>query len=373
MSFDTRYLGTASARFNTTLLTHTAEEYVPKFTESFLTSTNLLKAFSLAAFGKPAILGNVDFGNVTSTTGKGIRFGESFQFSGPLATSGMTATYVDPLGNINPQLWDGMTGWAYVWKRFCIPMQIPVELVQDNQSKNQLLDLLKTNMTLGQAAAINTVLTGFLGSSSAPSNSPTGLCDLVDVTQTATVGAISPSTHATWKNVKVSCTTVGGGGELDRPLALLRKIQGMRVKVKSAASATQDRLYVGTPGAYQYVLRAAYADNIANAGLRNPDYDAAGITHIVIEGSPLIYDTYVTAPTGATASTEALFDLDLNSIGIAFHKKEYFKVQGWEEPRAHDRQQYVQGNLWARWTPWCSNRRDHAVMYDLPANPDVVS
>lgn len=367
------YTGTATVHKNTTLLTHTAENFMPKFREAVFSSSSLLKALGVSAFGKAAMIGNDRFGNVTTSSGKGVMFSDGYQFSGPIMTSGPTLVNIDRLATISPQFLDPGNGWAYSWVRGILPLGIPEEVVLDNQGSAKLMDILETNMKLAQSAAVRDITYEFFGSASAPTGCATGLKDLVSVTQTATVGQIA-ATNSFWQNAYKPCTDVGGGGELNRPLSLLAKLQLLSLTLKSRSSASNDRLWIATQGAYQYVLRGTYADgapsgNGAVFGIK--DFVDAGIEHVANNGSPMIYDSNVTVPTGATASTEAIYNIDLQSTGICFKKNEYFKVEPWTFPTPHHTQRYVRSNILIRRTPYVMNRRDNGVLYNIPANPDA--
>jgi len=372
----TIYDGTVGVVKNTTLLTHTAAKYRPKFVEAVFTATPFLKSLALNAFGRKAMIGDATFGNVTQTTGKGIQFDDGgYQFEFPLATDSPSGSIIGRMDTINPEYIDPMTGGAYACKRLMHSIYIPEEHIQDNMNEAKLISRLDTKMKLTQMQAITDINTGILGSSSAPTSSPTGLADLVAVTQTATIGGIA-STNTYWQNQFRACTSVGGGGELDRPIQLLRSMQALKLDIRSKSGSTNEQTLVGTRGAFQYYLRAAYADTTAqarpNQGLK--DYYDADIEHAVFDGRPFIYDGEVTVPTGATASTECIYFLDYNTFGVNFKRADYFNQHGgWEMPRVHERGagSYAMLLITTRYVPFTTNRRTQGVLYNLPANADA--
>lgn len=367
------YTGTAGVAKNTALLTHTAESYKPVLRMAAFSSTPALKLLALKAWGAKAALGDIAFGNVTKTSGKGVTFSDGgFQFSGPIFNTTATGSNVGRLANINPQFLEPGNGFAYSWVRYVMPLGIPEEFVDDNTGSERLLNRLTTDLKIGQQSMIRDLNYMFLGHASAPSGSPTGLKDLVAVTQTATIGGIA-TTNSFWQNCYTPITSVGGGGELDRPLALIRKMQGFLLRLRSFAESSTDQVILGTTGAFQYYLRAVYADDRANVGLRKDDISEANIDHAVFNGIPVAYDGSVTVPTGATASTECLYFLDFNELGINIKSKEYFKLEPWEAPRAHDKQRYYQSNMWMRWTPYVTARRIQGVLYNMTANSDTIT
>ena len=375
------YTGTAGNwRGTEQILWSTAEDYMPKFRLVTLNQTPALKAFSLKAFGKTDVIPGGSYGNLASkrsSTGKGIKFTKkSYQFSGPVYTSTPTGTHVGRMGNVNPEYLSPNNGFAYAYKRIYWSIYLPEELVKDNKGPNQLLDIMEDQMKLAQAGAVNDVNNILLGNSSAPTSSPYGLPYLTSVTQDTSIGGLDPTSttgYDWWQNQYRACTSVGGGGQLDRPLVFLRKLDSLLLDVRVLSQSSDDQLLLATRGAYQYYRRAVYADTTAqgNGGLRNASYDAAGIDHIVFANCPMIYDPAVTVPYGATASTEVVYAQDLNEMGLAIRQDEFFDLERWDAPRTKDQQRFYQMNIWLRYTPFVSNRRIQAVLYNLPANADA--
>ncbi|HUT59436.1 MAG TPA: phage major capsid protein [Phycisphaerae bacterium] len=361
-------------------MTHTAAKYVPKFREVVFSQYPFLKSLGLAAFGKKAMLGETSFGDVTKSSGKGITFNQGgYQFEFPIMTSAPSSYHVGYFDNINPQHNDPGNGGAYSWDRFVVPVMIPEEFMLDNVGSARLMNRFKTEMELAQRTAMRDLSYIILGHASAPTGAPEGLSQLVSVTQTAVAtgspGGLSPADYSWWNNQAVSCTSVGGGGEVDRPLQLIRSMEKLMLTCRNLSGASNDQTLVGTAGAWQYYGRARYADQTANGvpALRNSSYDAIDVDHLVFAGRPFIYDAAVTGPIGATASTESIYFLDYSEFGVNFKANEYFKVEGWEAPRAHDNQRFYQMNIWYRLVPYVTNRRIQGVLYSIPANSDAAA
>lgn len=363
---------------NTTLLTHTASAYMARFVELVFTSTPYLKSLALSAFGAKAAIGETSFGGVTKSSGKGITFNKGgYQLEFPLMTSAPSTYQVSRLDNINPQHNDPGEGGAYSWVRYVVPVMIPEEFIMDNVGNARLMNRFKTEMKLAEMTAIRDTNYIALGHSSAPTGAPYGLSKLVSVTQSSATnaGGIDPSSLSAWENQYVACASVGGGGPLDRPLALLRQMQKLLLTIRNKSGSTNEQTLVGTPGAWQYYDRARYADKTANGmpNLKSKAYDAVDIDHLIFSGRPFIYDASVTVPQGATGSTECIYFNDYNELGLNFKANQYFKVEGWEAPRVHDLRRFHQMNIWTRFVPYTFNRRVQGVLYNIPANADAAS
>jgi hypothetical protein len=375
----TVYTGTASSFKNTQLLTFTTEQYLPALRHAAFTSTPFLRYMNFKAFGKAATLGDLTrYGNIRKTSGKGIRFNDGgYQFSGAVSFTTATGSNVGRMAQITPQFMSPGKTWAYSWVRYVLPIGIPEEAVMDNKNGGRLISLLTSHLEIAQKSAIRDMNYMMLGHSSAPSSSPNGLNYLVSVTQAANdIGGIEPDVDTGWANQYSACTSVGGGGELDRPLALLRKMQAFNVYMGSFEEATDDVVWACTTGAYQYYLRAAYADGVANSGLRAGQQDLydAGIDAVAFNGKPVIYDGAIQVPYGATASTEAMYRLALSDLGASIKSDQYFAVEGWKAPEPKDGQRFYQANIWLRWTPFVGgSRRIQGVLYNIPANPDTIT
>ena len=378
------YTGTAGQwRTTSKLLWNTAEAWLDKnFRPTAFYQTPFLKALGVTAFGQANIIKGGGIGNLgpkKKGTGKGIKFvPPCAQFTAPYHYDTAGGTHVGRMGTINPEYLTPSMGSVYAWKRIFWSIFLPEELVMDNKGTNRLQNIMENEFNLTKMSAATDINNAILGNASAPTSSPDGLPYLISVTQptsgTHTPGGIYPGTDTEWANQYRACTAVGGGGEMDRPIALLRKLQALFIDVRELGGSSDAQLGIATRGAYQYLLRAAYADTTAqgNAGLRNAAYNAASIDHIVIDGSPMIYDHAATVPTGATASTECIYLADLREMGLAVHNGEFFRVEPWEAPRAHDNQRYFQTNIWLRYTPFVTWRDIQGVLYNIPANPDAA-
>ena len=369
----TIYDGTAGLAHNSSLLAQTAANYVPRYREVIFTATPFLKSLALAAYGTKAVIGETSFGDVMKTSGKGIQIDKGgYQFEFPLMTAAPSMSVVGRMGNVNPQFIDPAKTGAYACKRCVTPIFIPEEHILDNVGKAQLMSRMETQTKLAKSSTIRDISYVLLGHSSAPTGATTvGLNYLVSHTQgSSTIGGIAKS-NSWWQNQLKTCTSVGGGGDLDRPLQFTRSMESLLLSIRAKSGSTNEQTLVGTRGAWQYYARSAYADKHGTQGVSHKEYYDAGIDNLSFAGRPFIYDGNVQVPLGATASTEAIYFLDYNELGINIKENEYFRVEGPEAPRAHDNQRYYQLNLWIRFVPFCTNRRVQGVMYNIPANPDA--
>lgn len=371
---------------NTQLLITTTENWTPKFREGVLNQTPFFQAMSLAAFGRTKVIegdpsyGNVAQGKSPKTSGNAIVFKRGgFQFGGPILSAVPSGVVVGRMGNINPQYNETGTSFAYPYRRFVWSIYIPEEEVQDNVGDEKLMDLLQIQLKLAQGAAVRDVNYTMLGNSSAPTNAPKGLNSLnglITVGATANVGQILAVSGGFWDNQRRSQLSVGGGGELDRPLALLRAMDSLWIDIATKSQSREQKLLAGTRGAYQYYKRAAYADTtaqgtIASPGLRSKQFYDANIDHLIFNGAPFIYDSDMPTAAGADTNSESISYIDLSELGMAIKPQEYFRVEEWEPPRAHDKQRFYQTNIWLRWTPFVSHRRVQGLLYNLPNNADA--
>lgn len=362
----------------TKLLQTVTEDYMPSMRFGVLNQTPLLKAFGVKAFGKDLLnTGAAQYGNVTGNRGAGgkaIKLTDpSFQFSGPILLDYASPTHVGQMGNINPEYMDSQDAWSYPYRRLVASIYIPEEVVKDNKGKNKLQDIMERDLAQAQAGMTYALVNVLTGNTSAPTNNPYGLNYLVSVTQSITVGGILGTSNTYWNNVRNACTSVGGGGEVDRPIQLLRSMERTDLDIMSLpGSDPASTMLVATRGAYQYYHRAGYADTVAQ-GLRNADMYDAKVDHLVFGGKPVIYDPAVTTPYGASATTtECIYWLNTAELGLAIRRDEFLDVEPWEAPRTHDKQRYFQSNIWLRYTPFVSHRRVQGVLYNLPQNPDAA-
>ena len=168
--------------------------------------------------------------------------------------------------------------------------------------------------------------------------------------------------------------SVGGGGDLDRPLVMRRSMVDALLDQMAFAEVTNDYLVLASQGAWQYYDDLMYADS--NSGGAQgafgtvAQYDAAGILNKAFEGSPMLWDPSVTVPYGATASTEAFYFIHRPSYKVSIRGEKNFLFKGWEDPRVHDSPKTFSALLTVRYTPVVNARRPHLVCYNLPANPN---
>ena len=379
----TVYDGTASQIYNSQLLAHTAVEYMPKFRQVVFNAMPLLKVFAVNAFGKGDLIDHGKFGNaeaVRKSSGKGIVFhdgGPQFEF--PLLTTAPSGTVIGRMGNVAPEYTEPAVTGAYAYKRMYWSIYVPEEAVMDNRGRSAWMSWLDNQFKLAQMAAARDIDYVINSHSSAPTGFTTeGLPYLVSVTQGAAsnaTGRISATANTYWQNKYSQCTSVGGGGEFDRPLTFLRKLEALLIALRELGGSGDSQVLATTKGAYQYYRRAIYADAIGrgNQFLALKKYDAAGIDHAPFNGSPMVYDGYVQVPNGGTASREAVYVLDLKELGLHVKRDQFFHVESWDKPRAKDAQRFYQMNIWFRGIPAVLDRRIQGVLYDIPANPDVVS
>ena len=258
---------------------------------------------------------------------------------------------------------------------------IPVRDVQNNTQgyiniKAQKMEGMKQSMVEGFNYAIlgdstNMPDAGAMG----PYVVQNDLTNLISVTLTS---AITPGNigkdNAYWKNGIKAITSVGGGGEMDRPLPLRRGIKAALLARRAIAESNGDYLYLTTQGAYQYVDRLMYADTIqsGNSGAYGQlaNYDAVGIEHLVFAKKPMVYDPAVQVPVGATASTEAIYGIHIPSFFIGLRTEENFTATDWEPPREHDQYKTLVARLSVQYTPGVTAMRPHFVCYNLPACAD---
>jgi len=338
-----------------------------------------MSAIGLEAFGVEAMT-DLDRFITAKPSGRIIRYDKGkFGISGQIFASAPTAFHVGRMGTFNPELVEGGDEWAYAWHRLVEAEFIPDVDVQDNSAGTIDIKLQKeSGMKQKYVESINYCL---LGNSSAPDTGTMGpdsvysdLPNLISVTQTRTVGGISKSGNTYWNNGYKAVTSVGGGGELDRPLLLRRSMNNALNDQLQYAEAGKDYLVITTQGAHEYYDRLMYADSLKSGNSAAfgslAKYDAAGIQHFAFDGCPMVWDPAVTVPYGATASTEAFYFVHIPSYFISLRKEENFLFTGWEQPREHDNQRTLVAQIRTRYTPGVTAMRPHTVVYNLPASPD---
>ncbi len=342
--------------------------------------TPFLKAVGVEAFGVDAMTDITKFGQAT-TSGRIIRIDSGkYALTGEVFSTTGNSFHTGRMGAFNPELIEGGNQWAYSWHKINNVQYIPVLDVQDNTDgfidiKAQKLEGMKQQyvqdfnfLILGDTT--NGPDQGAFGPAAVNSD----LANLISVTQTATVGGISKSGNTFWNNGRKEISTIGGGGEFDRPLILRRGLLDLKMDQMVFAEATDDYLLLATQGAWQLYDRLMYADSIQgrNGGVFGgvAKYDAAGIRHFTFDGSPMVWDPATVLPVGATASTNAIYGIHIPSFFISLRAEENFKVSDWEMPREHDQFKSLVASIQTRYTPGVTQMRPHFVAYDLPASND---
>ena len=329
----------------------------------------------ISAFGKRAPSGNLI-----------IRKGGSYYSTQIFETEGSSA-YKGRLASYNPQLVEGGDEVSYAFHRLSSEQFVPDIDIQDNHGIGKLIDLFTQKMDGMKRTIAKDFNYSLLGNTSQPNNGVLGpsamnttLSIAIAVTN-ATVGGISQAatggdgSTTYWQPQRKAITSIGGGGEFDRPLVLRRSLKKVMNDAQALAETQNSYLLVCTQGAEQYLDRLFYAD----AGRRGntdvlgskKDYDAAGIRHLMFNGNPAIWDTSVVTPTGASATTtEAIYGIHLPSYKICFHEQEGFTFTPWEAPRNHDEYRTFVSQFRVRFTPVFTAMRPHFIAYNMPQNTD---
>ncbi len=341
--------------------------------------TPFMKAVGLEAFGVAAVQDLQAFGTATPT-GRIIDYDSGvYKKSGPIfATSGSTQ-HVGRLDSYNPELVEGGDEYSYAWFELMSTQFIPKNDLQDNTKGD--IDIKVQKMDGMKQKFVQDVNYCFLGNSSAPDASVKGpsalYCDipnLISYTQSRTVGNISKSGNTYWNNGAKAITSIGGGGEMDRPITLRRSLMDMMNDQAAFAESTHDYLILTTQGGWQYYDRLMYADSVqaGNGGAFGTieKYDAAGVLHKAFDGSPLVWDPAATIPYTTTAGTECFYCIHIPTFFISIRSEENFKMSDWEPPRQHDRFKTHVATLSLRYTPGVTAMRPHCVAYNIPACPD---
>jgi len=345
----------------------------------------VLAALGVTEFGGKAMSDISAFAKRATSENLIIRAGGSYWSGSIFETSGSSA-YKGRLGSYTPALVEGGDEISYAFHRLSSEQFVPDVDVQDNQGVGRIIDLMAQKMENMKKTISRDFNYSLLGNSSQPSSGTLGpdamnttLMKALAVTN-ATVGGISQAATAAdgatyyWRPQRKAITSVGGGGEFDRPLVLRRSLKKVMNDASAFAEQRNSYLGVASQGAEQYIDRLFYAD----AGRRGnsdvlgskKDYDAAGIRHLMFNDNPIVWDTAVTVPTGATASTESITWIHLPDFRICFHEQEGFTFDPWEPPRNHDQYRTFVTQFRVRWTPIYKAMRSHAVAYNIPACGD---
>jgi len=369
------YTGSAATVRDSYQTLTSADLYSTSVQWAAFNKTPYTKAIGVEGFGVEAMQDVNKFG-AASPTGRIIRYdGGKYALRGSVFATGPTAYHIGRLGSVNPELVEGGDEYAYSWHQLLVSEFIPEVDVDDNSQG--LIDIKLQKMSGMKQKVVESFNYCLLGNSSAPDYGVYGpdvvytdLPNLISVTQDRSVGAISTA-NSYWANQSKALTSVGGGGDLDRPIALQRGLNDIMLTASNLAESTNDYLILATQGAWQYYQHLAYADTIQGRGLAvSNKYDSAGIQHFMFNGNPMVYDPAVTVPYGATASTEAFYGIHIPSYFVSIRKEKNFKVRDWEAPRNHDLVRTLVSHIDTRYTPGVTARRPHFVLYNIPACPD---
>lgn len=297
-------------------------------------------------------------------------------FSGSIFATAGSSFHTGRMTAYNPELVEGGDQYAYAYFQLVNTQFIPENDIDDNGKG--AIDIKVQKMSGMKQAFVRDFNYILLGHSSAPDTGTLGpsalYCDLpnlISVTQTRTVGGISKSGNTYWNNGYKAIASIGGGGEMDRPITLRRSLIDQSNDQAIYAEATMDYLYVASQGAWQYYDRLMYADTVGSGKFPvNAKYDSVGIQHKVFNNGPVVWDPAATVPYGATASTESFYGIHIPSFKIAIRDEKNFKYSGWEPPRQHDQPKAYIATLDLRYTPATTAMRPHWVGYNMPACPD---
>ncbi len=335
-----------------------------------------MRAIGVEEFGASAMADPETFGAARGS-GRMIEY-ESGAYAtvGQIFTDGPDSFHVGRLGSYTPSLTEAGDEWGFAWHRLVVAEYIPDWDVMDN-GKQRIVDIKAQKLEAMKQSYIRDFNYCVLGNSSAPDSGTMGpssvyadLPNLISVTQTRTVGGIA-ATNSYWQNQYKAITSVGGGGDMDRPLPLRRGMLDAKNDTLSLSEASDDFLIFCTQGFWQYYDRLMYADTVQGGAITvSKKYDAAGVQHKVFDGSPMVWDPAVTTPYGATASTECAYFVHIPSFKLSLRSEENFKYTGWEEPREHDQYRTLVSQIRTLYTPKITARRPHLVIYNLPACAD---
>lgn len=379
VSDGTTYSGTISSVRDSYLKLTSLDAYSKSVQWAAFTASPYLKAIGVEGFGVEAMQDAQKFG-LAQPTGRIIRYDKGkYGIRGSIFATAPTSAHMARLTAINPQLVEGGDEYAYAWSRLITAEFIPDVDEQDNT--DGLIDIKAQKMDGMKQAHVRDVNLGLLGSSSAPDTGVLGpevllqdLPNLISVTATLTVGGITAVSANYWDNQRKAVATIGGGGEMDRPIVLRRSMVDALNDAQKNAEASNDFLGVATQGAVQYLDRLMYADTVQarNGGVFGTAnrYDACGIDNYAFRKNPIIWDPNVQVPTGATASTEAIYFIHIPSFFVGLRTEENFKWDPWENPRVHDNQRTLVSQIRTRYCQGVTARRPHVVLYNMPACPD---
>lgn len=344
------------------------------------TKNNLTRVIGAEAFGVES-LKNPEVFSAARPTGRIIRYDSGgYQVSGPVFTEGGSAFYVGRMGSHSPHLTEGGDEWAYSWHDLNAVEFCPTTDKEDNGKGH--IDILMHK----QQAMMNTLVNEFnyalLGNSSGasygvmgPSAVNSDLPYLISVDQDTAVGGIDPTSLTYWQNQTKQLTSIGGGGEYDRPILLYRALQDVFLDTLQLGEATSasDYMLLTTQGGYQLFDRLQFADGRDTGSFTfSNKYDPAGVKTFAFMGAPIIWDPAVVTPYGASStSTEVFYGVHIPSFAVSIRKDAgNFSFTGWERPRVHEQYKTLMAAVRVRFTPMVTARRPHFVLYDIPQCQD---
>lgn len=379
MAESNSYTGNISSTRSTYQTLTSQDLYSKTIQWACFNKTPFTKALGVEGFGVEGMSDIQAFGKA-QPTGRMIRMDSGvYGLRASLWDTSGTSFHVGRLGNFTPELVEGGDEWAYSWHRMVQVQFIPDVDVQDNTKG--LINIKLQKQEGMKQKFVQDFNYSVLGNSSAPDSGTMGpsavytdLPNLISVTQSRSVGAITKASGGAWANGVKQITDIGGGGDLDRPLALRRSLLDALNDQMVYAEASNDYLCLATQGAWQIYDRLMYADSIQGGrsgafGVK-AKYDAAGIPNFALDGNPMVWDPAVTVPYGATASTEAIYGIHIPTFFVSIRSEENFKLSDWEQPREHDVQKTLVCSLKLRYTPMVTAMRPHWVAYDIPACAD---
>lgn len=342
-----------------------------------------MEALGLNSFGVEAISNFKAFGQ-RSLTGSVLEHNGGSYVEGQIMDGASTLQHVGRFGSFTPSYKGAGNNWAYAHTRLIGGEFIPDMDVQDNAGPGRIIDIKSYRMQALLKTAARDFNYTLLGNSSAPDFETAGatlmktdLKEWLGVTN-VTVGGLSQSATADdgsttyWQPQRKAITSLGGGGDLDRPITLRRSMMKLYNDASALAEQMNQFLLVCTQGAWQTWDRLFYADAQERDGAlgKRGTYDAAGIEHKVFRSQPMVWDPAAATPNGATTSTEAIYGIHIPSYGLSFHSEEGPTFDGWEPPRAHDQYRTDVLQFRMRYTPIIRNMRPHMLGYNIPQNAD---
>ncbi len=341
------------------------------------TKTDFTKAIGVEAFGVPAMTAPEQFA-AARPTGRIIQYHEGVTaLAWPIFSETGSSYHTGRFDQNNPEYIGEGDEAAVAWHKLEATRFIPTSDLEDNgKGKIKLRNLRQMEMKNQFVEDFNYAI---LGNSSAPDSGTKGpssiysdLPNLISVTNDRTVCGIDKTSTAKWQTGATAITSIGGGGEMDRPMILRRKMEAGIVARQQYKESTLDYLFACTPGAWLYYGRLMYADSIQSGSFAvKKSYDAAGINHYTFMKQPFVFDNAITIPYGASASTEAIYGIHVPSYFLSIRRERNFKFIGWEKSRLHDGKEAEIAKITLRYTPGMKQMRPNTVFYNIPDNGDI--